>query len=480
MKRLISILILMILIGTGCRSVYQLAPLPEVTLNEPSDTNYSPDAVGIQTIVESGDNYAITMHFPVLGYRVIDNELKNFIDNRYALYTQEVAEIQRNTETSELHLAYEIVNKTDTFVSILFKETKYLGGVQDITMNFTFTYDLNTEKLLTLQDFFGGSESYLKVLSDLSYNILITDGIIPNAIDLNWVKGGLYPVEKNFTNYLFDSDNIVLLFNKYQLGPAFLGEPEISISYATLSEYLPLTESLIKALKTPSVKVQPQTDGPVEIMPDYEPANAYRPKHGKSIAITFDLGPHPTYTPVILDTLKRYNANATFFLLGNRVSDYPDIAKRIVDENHLIGNMTYSHRMAIRLTADQYQNEINRAQEEISKHTGFKPNVIRLPFGALDDNIIQDSEYPIVLWSIDPEDLLYNDPDYIVSYILDHAFDGAIIRLHDNNSSTTQAIGPLIENLTNAGYNIVTVSELLDLNKDGPENDLKTYYRAIQ
>lgn len=477
MKRLIFIGLLMLFTLTGCRSVYQLAPLPEVTLSESSGSNYSPDALGIQTIVESGEHFAITMHYPVLGYKTIDSDLKNFIDNRYALFTQELAEIQRNSETLELHLAYEVVNRTDTYISILFKERKYLGGVQDITLNFTFNYDLNTQQPLTLDNFFEASETYLKVLSDLSYTLFITEGNIPGAIDVNWVKGGLYPVEKNFTNYLFDSDHITLLFNKYQLGPAFLGEPEISISYATLSEYLPLKESLVKALKPPTERITEET---TDITPDYIPANEYTPKFGKSIAITFDLGPHPIYTPVILDTLKRYNARATFFLLGNRVEDNADISKRIAEEYHQIGNMTYSHRMALRLTPETYLDEINRANDEILKYTGVSPFIVRLPFGAMDDTIIQNSEYPIVLWSIDPEDLLYDDPDYIVSYILDHAFDGAIIRLHDNNSSTTQAIGPLIENLHNAGYNLVTLSDLLGITEENSGNALKTYYRAIQ
>ena len=86
---------------------------------------------------------------------------------------------------------------------------------------------------------------------------------------------------------------------------------------------------------------------------------------------------------------------------------------------------------------------------------------------------------PIILWSIDPQDTLYLDPDYIVSFIMDHAYDGAIIRLHDTLPSTTQAIGPLLDSLNKAGYQLVSVSELLGLSEDISRHSNRTYTRAI-
>lgn len=480
MKRIAPILLIIVLLTSGCRPLYKTAPHPEVNNEEGQNSIYKPESIGIQTHVDSGDNYTITAHYPALGHAEVDTMLYNFITNREMLFNQEISELNTKNHHFNLHLEYEYAYKTDAHVSILFKESKDLGDAQIATTLFSYNFDLTTDTLLSLEDFFTGTSAHLVILSDITYNMLVSDEVLPNSVDINWVKGGLSPQEKNFTTFTFDSEKITLYFNKYQLGPAFLGAPIVTIPYETLSAYVSLEESLKRQLEQNENQIEPVPSGVVEIPSVGSSETDTDPKNSKKIALTFDLGPHPIYTPIILDTLKAADAKATFFLLGNRVSDYEAIAKRIHDEGHTIGNMTYSHPLLNRLSKNDILDQVNRAQNYIARYSGAVPKLIRPPFGALGDDFLEVVNMPVILWSIDAQDLLYNDSEFLVSYIMDHAFDGAIVRLHDNSSSTTQAIAPLIEDLRQAGYELVTVDKLLHLNLNQNNWQIKTYYQAIQ
>ena len=86
---------------------------------------------------------------------------------------------------------------------------------------------------------------------------------------------------------------------------------------------------------------------------------------------------------------------------------------------------------------------------------------------------------PAILWSVDPMDLKFHDASYITNYVVDHAFDGAIVLLRDTNANTVQALSALLDALDSAGYECVTVSELLDLSGDNSENNIRIFSRGI-
>lgn len=198
------------------------------------------------------------------------------------------------------------------------------------------------------------------------------------------------------------------------------------------------------------------------------------PKEEKVIALTFDDGPHPTYTNQILDILKEYDVKATFFVLGKFAEAYPDIIIRQWQEGHEIGNHTYSHVDAKRVSKKVLYNEYKKTQEIIENLINHQPRLFRPPYGSFDSqalDIMEMHDSIIVLWSAHQDSKDWSNPDVeeIVNITLSNIRNGDIILFHDyvyyDESSTVEALKEIIPELKSRGYRFVTISELLNLNQ---------------
>lgn len=190
-----------------------------------------------------------------------------------------------------------------------------------------------------------------------------------------------------------------------------------------------------------------------------------------NIAITFDDGPHPKETDKILDILQKYNAKATFFVVGKHVNWYTDSVVRASEEGHEIGNHTYNHPDISTLSQDQIKTEIKNCEEIILQKTGKKPTLFRPPFGNYNQNSLSELSksmgYTVVLWSgVDAKDWRNPPAEEISNKIIKNVKPGDIILLHDyGTENTVKALDTILSTLTQKGYKFVTVSELLDKNK---------------
>ncbi|WMM26512.1 polysaccharide deacetylase family protein [Tissierella sp. MB52-C2] len=195
-------------------------------------------------------------------------------------------------------------------------------------------------------------------------------------------------------------------------------------------------------------------------------------KQQKFIALTFDDGPHPQYTPEILDLLDQYNIKATFFVLGQFAEKYPDIIKRQAEEGHEIGNHTYSHINIKKASTQTFKEEFDKTQSIIFSLTGAKSKVFRPPYGLYNENtmkIISDESCDIVLWSSRQDSKDWSNPsvDKIVSNTISNIENGDIVLFHDyiyyETSNTVEALKLILPELINKGYKFVTISELVKL-----------------
>jgi len=213
--------------------------------------------------------------------------------------------------------------------------------------------------------------------------------------------------------------------------------------------------------------------------------------HFKYVALTFDDGPDPVYTPEILDILKEKDVRATFFLVGKNVNSYPEIAKRIVEEGHSIGNHTYSHRSLIPLTAKSTYKEVKDAETAIDEATGVRPTLFRPPRGVYSNyvrGLLKEEGYTLVLWDLSAVDWAELAPKKIVTNVKNRVKPGSIILLHDsgdlithrggNRASTVKALPEIIDTLRAQGYEFVTVdqmifiTELMETEEHSHENNL--------
>ena len=189
----------------------------------------------------------------------------------------------------------------------------------------------------------------------------------------------------------------------------------------------------------------------------------------KLIALTFDDGPNPVYTPQILDLLRKHQAKATFFVLGKRVRMYPQIAIREVLEGHEIANHTFDHHFLKNVSPEKLKEEIRQTQEAIYDITEQMPHVFRPPGGIYDDALIdlaREDHFTVVMWSWYQDTRDWEKPgvDNIVNTVLSNVQNGDIVLFHDlegDCSQTVQALERILPELKKRGFQFVTVTELL-------------------
>lgn len=184
------------------------------------------------------------------------------------------------------------------------------------------------------------------------------------------------------------------------------------------------------------------------------------PRRGKLVAFTLDDGPGP-YTAAFLDVLKAKQVRASFFVLGQQVAAYPDLARRIVQEGHEIANHSWKH--------DLYPSagDLSQTSATIRSVTGFKPCSFRPPGGAQNGRVIAgagQAGMKTILWDVDPFDWRLPGTDRIRQIIVSNARAGSIVLSHDaggNRSQTLAALPRIIDQLRAKGYAFTTVTELL-------------------
>ena len=181
----------------------------------------------------------------------------------------------------------------------------------------------------------------------------------------------------------------------------------------------------------------------------------------KRIALTFDDGPHPIYTPQMLELLKEEQVPATFFLLGENVELYGDVVKEIAKEGHLIGNHTYHHVQITSLSLEEACKEIQETSDLIEELTGTGTEYVRPPFGTWNEELEERLDLIPVMWSIDTKDWTTQNVDWIVRETVKHAEDHDIILMHDSYQSTVDAVKRVIEQLEAEGFEFVTVDEII-------------------
>ena len=181
----------------------------------------------------------------------------------------------------------------------------------------------------------------------------------------------------------------------------------------------------------------------------------------KKIAITFDDGPHPSYTEQLLDGLKERGVHATFFVTGEHAELHPDIILRMYEEGHLIGNHTYSHIQLTRSNRETFKEELVQTNEILKEITGEEVQYVRPPYGSWDKSFEKELNMFPVLWNVDPLDWCSSNVSCITEKIVSKVKENDIILMHDYYDTSVTAALKAIDELLEEGYTFVTVEEIL-------------------
>jgi peptidoglycan/xylan/chitin deacetylase (PgdA/CDA1 family) len=189
------------------------------------------------------------------------------------------------------------------------------------------------------------------------------------------------------------------------------------------------------------------------------------PTTHKVVALTIDDGPHYKTTPQMLAVLREKKVKLTLFILGENAAAHPELLAEAVADGHEIATHAYSHNPLPKMSKEEIGQELDKA-EKVIMAAAPKPVLFRPPGGAYNDNVLAEAQkrgYTTVLWSIDPGDWRRPSVSQVVDGVMNHIEPGSIVLLHEGQYPlpTPEAIGIIIDKLREQGYDIVTVSELL-------------------
>lgn len=187
----------------------------------------------------------------------------------------------------------------------------------------------------------------------------------------------------------------------------------------------------------------------------------------KQIAISFDDGPAPAYTPEILKILKEHQVKAAFFCIGKRVQENEALVKQVHEEGHIIGNHSYSHDMWFDLfPSRKMADDLEMMNSATQKIIGVKPKLFRPPYGVTNPNLkkaIQKCNFISIGWNIRSMDTVIKDAQKLLSKVTGSLKPGSVILFHDTSKATLDMLSSFILQARSMGYEIVRLDKLLNL-----------------
>ena len=181
----------------------------------------------------------------------------------------------------------------------------------------------------------------------------------------------------------------------------------------------------------------------------------------RRIALTFDDGPHPYYTDLLLDGLAERGVKVTFFLLGENIEGREDVIRRMSEEGHLIGNHTFYHVDINSLSMEEACAEIRNTSEAIRAITGQQVEYVRPPYGNWNKELECQVMMIPVFWTLDTLDWKVKNTDRIVREVLEDVEENDVILMHDSYRTTVEAALRIVDELQKKGYEFVTADELI-------------------
>lgn len=233
---------------------------------------------------------------------------------------------------------------------------------------------------------------------------------------------------------------------------------------------LPAADGAVPATVAAPAAVQPAGPAP-EPKPKNEAAQGRifwtGPEEGNLVALTFDDGPNPEYTPQILDVLERYHVKATFFMVGEMAGQYPGVVRQVAAQGSEVADHTMAHPEAPQADGPRLRQEVRGAAQLLERIGGCKVRFFRPPYGYFDAAFFRacrDEKMDVVLWSVVPRDWEQPPAEVIAQRVAAEIRPGAIVLLHDGGGDrrqTVKALAAIIEAIQAKGLQPVTLSKLL-------------------
>lgn len=402
-------------------------------------------------ISEIKKDYAIGIQYPLINEqtnKTLTKDVKEMLNE----FKKEIKQFERGKdENRAVYTAnYSVTKNSETYMSVLFTihRVNPLRLVDDIQY-ISKIYDTTTGQAVNAEDIFD--EGYVSIASDYVTSALSADSKYVEKTTTNLFIDNTKPKFENFSNIGFNGKVMTLYFSAGDIFSTDMGALTIDIPLYNVYQNMKIN---ITGYTAPLYDV----DKPM-------------------IALTFDDGPNPTTSTRILDALESVGGRATFFVIGERVSQGSDVIIRGDKMGCEYGNHTWSHVNLAKSSEQEIADQINKTDDALYSIIGKESPFIRAPYAATNDTVFSIADKPFVGWTVDTMDWKTRDASSIKAELLNNTDDGDIILMHDIYGETASAIEEVIHQLSAEGYQLVTVGELLEAREIIPTAG-KVYYSA--
>lgn len=390
----------------------------------------------VRTIIEEEQNILIGINYPVTKSKKLNKIIQKEVHTQYNSFKEKYMNFNSLNQKSELNIDYSFdkVKEYDIVTIHTYLNSSKFYQPQNYIK--TYVYHKKKKRLISLKDVIPKEDlsyitKYVKHILQQKYNI-------SNKNIQKYIKNN----HSTYSNFTFDQDYLYLYFDQFQNIKNII---KIQIPLENLNPKIDTEQQIIKTANT-KVKIP----------------NKILDPNKKFIALTFDDGPS-IYTKEVINILKKYNCNATFFVLGNKVEIYQETIRESLKNGNELGNHSYSHKWLIKLDEESLKEQIDKTQDIIQETTGYTPKLLRPTYGSVNQKIRNLDQFEIILWNVDTLDWKYKSIDRIVNRATRNPKDGNIILMHDIHQRTVKALDKIIPILQNQGFELITISEMKEI-----------------
>ncbi|MGN7477011.1 polysaccharide deacetylase family protein [Solibacillus silvestris] len=399
--------------------------------------------VKIVTDISNDEKMPYAIQYPLTEYENFNEAVTTYIEESKDYYIS-MMRLQQNLKelTGELNISLETFEHDHYYSFVLTNKTILNAEEQQTTIE-TFLIDNETGELFDIRTLLNEDLKSLETFATHVQSELLKKGAYKDYILKEELAYATQPKWRLFKRFALKEDSLIIYFNEGEVTEPEAGLPTVEMSLSFIN---PLLASDFQIAMQAGETILPKNDN--------DPSK-------KRIALTFDDGPHPEVTKQILALLKKYNAKATFFMLGSRVQYYPGLAREVREAGHEIGNHTWTHPVLTKMSAAAIQKEYESTEQAIVNAIGENSTVFRPPYGAINDSVRKLIPCKTVNWTIDTLDWKHRDPEKLLPKLKEGLHNNAIVLMHDIHQSTADGLEPVLAYLQDEGYEFLTITDIL-------------------
>lgn len=418
----------------------------EATSNVSEEESIFP-GVRIVTDISNDENMPFAIQYPLTKFESLNDTIIDYIDESKDYYIN-MMRLQQGTQkhSGELNISLETY-EYDHYYSFVLTNKTYLNEQEQNTTITTFLIDYETGEQFDIRTLLNQDLKSLETLATHVQSEVAKNPSYEGQILEQELKQATEPKWRLFKRFALKEESLVIYFDEGEVATPAAGNPFVEMSLSFIN---PLLASDFQIGMVASETILPAQNN--------DPAK-------KRIALTFDDGPHPQVTKQILELLGKYNAKATFFMLGSRVQYYPGLVREVRDAGHEIGNHTWTHPVLTKMSAAAIQKEFETTEKAIFNAIGENSTLFRPPYGAINHSVRSLIPRQSINWTIDTLDWKHRNHEKLLPMIQDTLHNNAIVLMHDIHQSTADGLESVLQYLQSEGYEFVTVTEVLQYHK---------------